>query len=292
MRPRSTGTGPAIRCGPITSSPSARRSADLEWRFDQYPLFREFSGLWGEHDGQVILDYGCGPGNDLTGFADPHRRATRLIGIDVSADGARARRQAARRFTASTPTASSCCAAPTPTRRSRWRTPRVDHVQTARACSTTPATRTRSCAELAPRAAPRRPRRIMVYNRDSIWLHLYTAYERMIRRGRVREPGRRGGLRSAPPTARSARSRAATRAEDFLGLCRGAGLRRATPSAAISPVRELQPSSASWRRGARRRRRLRRAPRLPARADIRLQCLPDVPRPPRRHRRHVPLHRP
>ena len=55
----------------------------LEWRFHEYPLFREFSGLWGERDGQVVLDYGCGPGNDLAGFAS-HTAASRIIGIDVS----------------------------------------------------------------------------------------------------------------------------------------------------------------------------------------------------------------
>src|SRR4051794_22721099 len=54
-----------------TSKLWTRRASErqLEWRFAQYPLFREFSGLWGNHDGEVILDYGCGPGNDLTGFA-------------------------------------------------------------------------------------------------------------------------------------------------------------------------------------------------------------------------------
>src|SRR5512138_913483 len=40
----------------------------LEWRFDEYPLFRALMGLWGDHTNQIVLDYGCGPGNDLTGF--------------------------------------------------------------------------------------------------------------------------------------------------------------------------------------------------------------------------------
>ena len=51
--------------------------------FEQYPLFREFSGLWGDHDGEVLVDYGCGPGNDLVGFAI-HTGARKIIGIDVS----------------------------------------------------------------------------------------------------------------------------------------------------------------------------------------------------------------
>lgn len=55
----------------------------LEWRFREYPLFREFSGLWGDHSGQVVLDYGCGPGNDVTGFLI-HTDAAEVIGIDVS----------------------------------------------------------------------------------------------------------------------------------------------------------------------------------------------------------------
>ncbi len=55
----------------------------LEWRFGEYPLFREFSGLWGDHDGEIVLDYGCGPGNDVVGFLI-HTGARKVIGIDVS----------------------------------------------------------------------------------------------------------------------------------------------------------------------------------------------------------------
>jgi SAM-dependent methyltransferase len=55
----------------------------LEWRFEQYPHFRELMDLWGSHDEQVIMDYGCGPANDLVGFLN-YTNASQVIGIDVS----------------------------------------------------------------------------------------------------------------------------------------------------------------------------------------------------------------
>lgn len=63
---------------------SAKRSlAYLDWRFRAYPLFRELSGLYGAHDDQVVLDYGCGPGNDVVGHL-VYSNARKIIGVDVS----------------------------------------------------------------------------------------------------------------------------------------------------------------------------------------------------------------
>jgi ubiquinone/menaquinone biosynthesis C-methylase UbiE len=56
---------------------------NLEWRFSQYPLFKDYMSLWGSHKNQIILDYGCGPGNDLIGFA-LYSRAKKIIGVDIS----------------------------------------------------------------------------------------------------------------------------------------------------------------------------------------------------------------
>ncbi|MCC5736361.1 class I SAM-dependent methyltransferase, partial [Klebsiella pneumoniae] len=55
----------------------------LEWRSEQYPFFHELMGLWGNHAGKVILDYGCGPGNDTVGFLQ-YSHAQQIIGMDVS----------------------------------------------------------------------------------------------------------------------------------------------------------------------------------------------------------------
>jgi SAM-dependent methyltransferase len=53
-------------------------------RNSEYPLFPELMDLYGDHVGEVVLDYGCGPGDDVTGFL-LWSNAQKVIGIDVSA---------------------------------------------------------------------------------------------------------------------------------------------------------------------------------------------------------------
>jgi len=50
---------------------------------DGRPLKRELLRLHGPHEGKCILDFGCGPGNDLAGFAE-FSGAALVIGVDVS----------------------------------------------------------------------------------------------------------------------------------------------------------------------------------------------------------------
>lgn len=54
-----------------------------EWVFSVYPYYREFADMDRKHDGETILDYGCGPGNDLTWYTQK-ANPDRIIGIDVS----------------------------------------------------------------------------------------------------------------------------------------------------------------------------------------------------------------
>jgi len=56
---------------------------NLQWRFRIHPKFKELTGLYGPHEGEVILDYGCGPGNDMVGFT-LYTNARKVIGMDVS----------------------------------------------------------------------------------------------------------------------------------------------------------------------------------------------------------------
>lgn len=63
---------------------TARSSlAHLRWRASEYPLFEPLMELYGDHTADTVLDYGCGLGNDLVGFL-VLGKARRVIGIDVS----------------------------------------------------------------------------------------------------------------------------------------------------------------------------------------------------------------
>jgi len=54
----------------------------FNWRNAQYPGYIDLMPVNGGN-GKVVLDYGCGPGNDLVGFSTQSQPA-RLIGADVS----------------------------------------------------------------------------------------------------------------------------------------------------------------------------------------------------------------
>ena len=61
------------------------RAESLEyfhWRGDQYPGYLELMPVAG-HDGCDVLDFGCGPGDDIVGFLE-YSRPGRLVGADVS----------------------------------------------------------------------------------------------------------------------------------------------------------------------------------------------------------------
>lgn len=54
----------------------------FHWRNAQYPGYISLMPVTGQ-DGKVVLDYGCGPGNDVVGFA-VYSNPGRLIAVDVS----------------------------------------------------------------------------------------------------------------------------------------------------------------------------------------------------------------
>jgi SAM-dependent methyltransferase len=199
---------------------SARESErHLEWRFAQYPLFRELMDLWGEHDGETILDYGCGPGDDVTGFL-LYTRARRVIGMDVSP---RALRLTRHRLALH-----------------RVDLDRVELVQTNDASATVPLPDASvdfvNCGgvlhhtshpeailgELRRVLRPGGRAHVMVYNRDSVFFHLFTAYVRMLLEGAfpghpVEEAFRRNTDGPECPVSR------AYRPAEFAALCESAG---------------------------------------------------------------------
>jgi ubiquinone/menaquinone biosynthesis C-methylase UbiE len=192
----------------------------LDWRFRQYPMFRELMGLYGLHDDQVVLDYGCGPGNDVVGYLI-HSNARKIIGIDVSE---KALRLASHRL-------------------GLHRSFGLGRVELVHKSDQDPGIPLGDASvdhvfcegvlhhTSDPEAILRELRRvlrpggtaaIMVYNADSLWKHLYVAYELRVIQGRYKsvdldEAYARSTDGEACPIARNYAPDA------FAGLCRAAG---------------------------------------------------------------------
>ena len=191
----------------------------LDWRFSAYPLFREFMDLWGSHDDQTILDYGCGPGNDLVGFLT-HTGARKVIGVDISGKALRfaSRRLALHRIDPGR--VELVCVSD-----STEALPIADHSVDYIYCegvlhhTTNPEAILREFHRVLK---PGSQACIMVYNHDSIWLHLYVAYELMILQNRfsgmnVYDAFAKTTDTEACPIARCYRPR------EFVSLCEDAG---------------------------------------------------------------------
>lgn len=164
----------------VNSEPfrSAADSLDyLEWRSMEYPKFHELMELWGSHDHEVVLDYGCGPGNDVVGFL-AHTKASRVIGMDVSAKslGLAQRRIDLHSFDSE-----------------RFQLIRISDAVPAIPISDESIDYIYCQGVLHHTSYPNEilnefnrvlksggSARIMIYNRNSIWLHLYVAYQKML----------------------------------------------------------------------------------------------------------------
>jgi SAM-dependent methyltransferase len=167
----------------VRSTPFRTARASLRYlgvRAREYPLFESLMELYGDHRNHTVVDYGCGPGNDLVGFL-VRGRAHRVIGIDVSRKAlelARGRLALHRAEPA-----------------------RVSLIQVADGAPAVPLDDASAdliycegvlhhtsdpdgiLREFARILRPGAKATIMVYNRESLWYHLYTAYRRQVLEG-------------------------------------------------------------------------------------------------------------
>jgi ubiquinone/menaquinone biosynthesis C-methylase UbiE len=149
----------------------------LKWRAQLYPLFEEFMNLYGSHDGETILDYGCGPGNDVVGFAI-NTGARKIIGIDISTKALQMARERLALHNVDPDRISLIHSADT-INRIPLESESVDYLHSGGVLHHTS----------NPEALLREFHRVlkpggrgcvMVYNRESVWFHLHTAYEKLI----------------------------------------------------------------------------------------------------------------
>lgn len=150
--------------------PGAEESlAYFHWRNDQYPGYIERMPVAGQ-DGKVVLDYGCGPGHDVVGFG-VYSRPKKLIAVDVSPVSL----AEAKARTALHGLDVQFLQIDEATNVIPVEDGSVDYVHSSGVVHHTPDP-VKVLKELKRVLAPGGRMRIMVYNYDSLWLHLYVAY--------------------------------------------------------------------------------------------------------------------
>lgn len=154
----------------------------LKERNAKYPLFPEFMNIWGDHQGEVVVDYGCGPGNDTVGFL-VHSNAKQVIGIDVSPKALTLashrlslHRNADLRRVRLLKISDSEVAIPLPDNS-------VDYIYCEGVLhhTTDPLSIIKEFNRILKKG---KEACVMVYNRHSLWMHLYVAYVEKILNGK------------------------------------------------------------------------------------------------------------
>ena len=243
-------------------------------------------GLWGDHDGEVVLDYGCGPGDDTVGLL-LYSGASQVIGVDISARAlALARRRIALHAIDERRVHLIRIGDAGPVIPLDDSSVDVVHCSGVLHHTSDPGSILREFHRILK---PQGRAQVMVYNRDSVWFDLYTAYVRMINEGvfaeiSVEEAFARNT--DGPECPISRRYRPA----EFLALAHGAGFEGDFAGNNLSA--RSSPRSPFI---ARRRRQHAVGVEIlgifsPARGGR--EWLADVPRIPRRYRRDVPPQKP
>lgn len=149
----------------------------LEWRFGLFPFFREFMALYGVHDNEVILEYGCGPGHDLIGFATK-TKAKKIIGIDVSEKALNLVKYRLSVYGVN-PEKIELYKASDANTTVPLEDGSVDYIHSLGVLHHTsdPLAIMKEFARILKNGGSGR---IMVYNSDSLWMHLLVAYEKII----------------------------------------------------------------------------------------------------------------
>jgi ubiquinone/menaquinone biosynthesis C-methylase UbiE len=199
---------------------SAKESLEyLEWRFEQYPLFREFMQLYGNHSRETIVDYGCGPGNDLVGFL-VKGNAGKVIGIDISEKAVSLARE-----TLALHQVESARVELILTSDSNPDIPlddkSVDYIYCEGVLHHTTSPES-ILTEFNRILKSHGSGRLMVYNRNSIWFHLYTAYEKMIRQNAFDEEDVETAFGKSTDGEECPIARCYI-PEEFMEICSGAG---------------------------------------------------------------------
>lgn len=149
------------------------RQASLDyfhWRCDQYPGYLDLMPVAGL-DGKRILDYGCGPGHDLVGFAE-YSKPLSIIGCDISSTSIA---EAKERMRLHPQVPCELLLLPADATALPFPDASFDYIHSSGVLHHVVNLQA-TLAELRRLLKPGGILRVMIYNADSIWLHLYVAY--------------------------------------------------------------------------------------------------------------------
>jgi ubiquinone/menaquinone biosynthesis C-methylase UbiE len=219
--------------------PDARASLDyFDWRNDQYYRYIDLMPVTGQ-DGKVVLDYGCGPGNDLVGFG-VYSKPTRLIGADISVSSLRE----AKARLALHGVEAEYIRITEDTNRLPLDDGSVDYIHSSGVVHHTksPETVLREFRRVLRAGGAGR---IMVYNYDSLWVHLYVAYVKKLKEGLFADLDIRSAFAKTTDGPNCPISRC-YRPEEFCRLAESCGFRCEYTGAAISMWECLQFQQYRW----------------------------------------------
>lgn len=198
----------------------------FHWRNDQYFNYISLMPVSG-FDGKSVLDYGCGPGHDLVGFGT-YSSCERLVGVDVSASSISECRSrlALHGIAAETLVLDrGVVALPYPDAS-------FDHIHSSGVLHHTEDP-VAILSELRRVLKPGGTINVMVYNYESVWLHLYVAYQRTILDGLYPGVSLRDQFRHSTDGENCPISNC-YRQDEWIALCESAGFDTLFNGAAIS----------------------------------------------------------
>jgi SAM-dependent methyltransferase len=185
-------------------------------------LFREKLMPVAGHDGKVILDYGCGPGNDLVNLVE-FSKPKRLVGVDISPTALELSR--IRLPLHDKESVVELVQIQNGAKRLPFDDATFDYVHCDGVIHHTPNPE-EVLAEFKRVLRPGGEARIYAYHYDSIWLHYYVAFLTRVKQGRYRDVGIREAFRHCTDGPECPISNCYT-ADEFVDLCRSSGLQEA-----------------------------------------------------------------
>lgn len=196
---------------------AAESLAYFDWRNDQYFNYLPLMPVAGM-DGKDVLDFGCGPGHDLVGFG-VYSKPRRLVGADLSESslgqaklrlelhGVKAELVKLAQDEPVLPFADAS----------------FDHVHSSGVLHHTPDPKA-LLREFHRMLRPGGTCRIMIYNYNSLWVHLYVAYQRAIVQGLYRGEPLRDQFRHSTDGEDCPISNC-YRPQEWIDLCEQSGFR-------------------------------------------------------------------